>query len=71
MARSWVSFVHDLDPNGHGLENAVKWPVYDAANPKNIVFRADDNDKGTFVEQDVWRKDQLEWWNQHWSSLRS
>lgn len=71
MSRSWVSFVHDLNPNHHRLAKAAHWPAYTAAHPRNIVFRTEDNQGGISVEQDSYRKEQLAWWNMHWSDLRS
>ncbi|RHZ43282.1 uncharacterized protein CDV56_101455 [Aspergillus thermomutatus] len=67
MSRSWVSFVHDLDPNGHAVDGAPYWPQYEQSQPQNIVFRTVDdfNWKGSY------RMDQLKWWNAHWSTLRS
>ncbi|KAH7151766.1 Alpha/Beta hydrolase protein [Dactylonectria estremocensis] len=28
--RMWISFIHDLDPNNHGVANVDKWPIYNA-----------------------------------------
>ncbi|KAH7013362.1 Alpha/Beta hydrolase protein [Ilyonectria destructans] len=28
--RMWISFIHDLDPNNHGIRGVDKWPVYNA-----------------------------------------
>jgi carboxylesterase type B len=72
MSRSWASFVHDLDPNGHAADGAPYWPRYELSQPQNIVFRTVDklNGSGSYVEEDTYRKDQLKWWNAHWSSLR-
>ncbi|SPO04163.1 related to triacylglycerol lipase II precursor [Cephalotrichum gorgonifer] len=30
MTRMWVSFVHDLDPNNHGVPSVDSWPLYNA-----------------------------------------
>ncbi|GFF30012.1 lipase 4 [Aspergillus lentulus] len=72
MSRSWASFVHDLDPNGHAVDGAPYWPRYEQSKPQNIVFRTVDrsNGSGSYVEEDTYRKDQLKWWNAHWSALR-
>ncbi|KFZ19331.1 hypothetical protein V502_03705 [Pseudogymnoascus sp. VKM F-4520 (FW-2644)] len=71
MCRSWISFVHDLDPNHHHIPGAPFWPVYDSENPINIVYRASDNNGGTYLELDTYREAQLDWWNEHWPTLRS
>ncbi|GFF75771.1 lipase 4 [Aspergillus udagawae] len=72
MSRFWASFVHDLDPNGHAVDGAPYWPQYKLSQPQNIVFRTVNmsNGNGSYVEEDTYRKDQLKWWNAHWSSLR-
>jgi carboxylesterase type B len=71
MCRAWLSFAHGLDPNGHGISSVPHWPAYTTDHPTNIVFRADDNQNGTYVELDDYRDSQLAWWNEHWSQLRS
>ncbi len=53
MMRAWVSFVNDLDPNGHGLKGEPEWPKYDAANATNIVLRR----QGRTLEPDTFRKE--------------
>jgi carboxylesterase type B len=57
MDSSWVSFVHDLDPNSWrqsyswgGSEQS--WPVYDYSNPQNYVF---DANISSYVEPDTYR----------------
>ncbi|MCJ1310457.1 hypothetical protein MMC25_004121 [Agyrium rufum] len=42
MSRAWVSFVHDLNPNNHGLKNIPHWPTYheEPGRPQNFVFDA-------------------------------
>lgn len=65
MSRAWISFIHDLDPNNHGIANNVPhWPDYSVA-PKNFVFRVNDS----VVEDDNWRLEQLEYWAQIWRQL--
>lgn len=71
MSRSWLSFVYDLDPNRHGIDGLPYWPAYDASNPMNMVFMAEDNHEGSYVERDDYRSEQLLWWNEHWDMLRS
>ncbi|RFU24780.1 hypothetical protein B7463_g11561, partial [Scytalidium lignicola] len=68
VSRSWISFVHDLTPNHHGLKdpNLPTWPVYSAANPRNIVFR----EGGSFIEKDDYRQEQLAFWGTIWPQLQ-
>ncbi|KAF7548776.1 hypothetical protein G7Z17_g6826 [Cylindrodendrum hubeiense] len=28
--RMWISFIHDLDPNNHGIAGVDEWPIYNA-----------------------------------------
>lgn len=71
MCRSWISFVHNLDPNHHDISGVPFWPVYNLESPINIVYRTADNNGGTFLEKDIYRGVQLDWWNEHWLTLRS
>jgi carboxylesterase type B len=55
MDSSWVSFVHDLDPNAwrsvwNGTEDL--WPKYDVDKPKNMVF---DANVTSYAEDDTYR----------------
>ncbi|KAL4738873.1 Alpha/Beta hydrolase protein [Aspergillus similis] len=53
-ARMWASFVTDLDPNGHGVNDIPKWPQYStSASPSNFVFRLPRNE--SYVEADDYR----------------
>ncbi|RDW80939.1 carboxylic ester hydrolase-26 [Coleophoma crateriformis] len=55
MSRMWVSFVHDLNPNGHGLPGYPVWPQYNAKTGGvgyNYVF---DANVTSYVEADDWR----------------
>ena len=41
----WTSFIHDLDPNNHGLPGYAQWPKYNITNGgvgDNMVFDAND-----------------------------
>jgi hypothetical protein len=65
MSRAWISFVHDLDPNNHGLTHTVPhWPDY-SMSLQNFVFRVNDS----VVEDDDWRLEQLEYWGRIWRQL--
>lgn len=54
MSKSWVAFIHDLDPNGHGIENANEWPPYvlDGGLGKNFVWSVNES---SFAELDTFR----------------
>jgi carboxylesterase type B len=67
MNSNWVSFVHDLDPNAWRktytwIGTEEMWPVYELANPKNIVF---DANVSSYAEQDTYRKEGMELINAH------
>ncbi|KAL3484421.1 carboxylesterase [Aspergillus germanicus] len=75
MARAWVSFVHDLDPNvdrdrargDRCVESQLPyWPDYALAG-ENMVFRVD----GSYVERDTWRTEQLAYWKTLWGLLKT
>ncbi|KAH7386387.1 Alpha/Beta hydrolase protein [Cadophora sp. MPI-SDFR-AT-0126] len=67
IARSWVSFAHDLDPNGNGCGRKYpNWPEY-SRSKSNMVFRAG----GSWVERDVWRGPQLKFWPKIWKQLKT
>ncbi|KAM0453690.1 hypothetical protein ACHAPV_008829 [Trichoderma viride] len=69
VSRSWVSFIHDLDPNNHGLRdpNLPEWPKYNSSRPQNIVFR----EGGSFLEEDDYRKQKLAFWPTIWTELQT
>jgi carboxylesterase type B len=54
MSRMWISFVAELDPNGHGLRDQPKWPAYVAMDGygQNFVFDANTTN---YVEPDTFR----------------
>lgn len=62
MSGAWISFVHSLNPNSHG--GLPQWPDY-SLRGENMVFRA----KGSHIEQDGWRTDQLRFWSTIYESL--
>jgi cholinesterase len=66
MSRSWISFVHDLNPNNHGVEDVPQWPEY-SESASNFVFRVDNST----VEADTWRTEQLDFWTTIWSDLKT
>ena len=66
MSRMFISFVHDLNPNYHGIHGIPEWPDY-GCGYKNLVFRV----KDSHVEKDDWRVPQLAYWNSIWGELKT
>ena len=68
MSRMWVSFVHDGDPNGHGVSGAEEWPAYDieAGGGVGYDYFFDVND--THAEMDSWRGEGIAYLNTLWKS---
>ncbi|KAF0321083.1 carboxylesterase [Colletotrichum asianum] len=67
IGQAYVRFVNDLDPNAKA-GNVTKrdgllpyWPKYDLAAPKNLVLNA----SNSFVEDDTWRKEGIEYINSY------
>lgn len=55
MSSSWVSFVHDLDPNGYdGQSEVPEWPRYVVDSPEDFVF---DANVTSFAEEDTYRQE--------------
>lgn len=54
MDSSWISFVHDLDPNSfrNGGQGVKPWPAYSLDKPQNFVF---DANVTSYPEPDTWR----------------
>jgi carboxylesterase type B len=71
MSGAWVSFVHDLDPNGNSSEvneEGVMWPRYTLDEPQNIVF--DVNVTGlAYVEPDVYRAEAINYMAENFDTL--
>lgn len=68
VSKSWVSFVHDLNPNGHNIPGVPYWPQYrEGGQGRNIVFRADQ----VTIEKDDYRAPQLAFWGTIWPKLNS
>ncbi|KAL6233205.1 hypothetical protein BDW75DRAFT_215736 [Aspergillus navahoensis] len=61
-AQMWASFVTDLDPNGHGVNDIPQWPQYSTSDsPSNFVFRLPRNE--SYVEADDYRVDGIAYLN--------
>lgn len=54
MDSSWISFVHDLNPNTWrgSNSNGTQWPVYSISAPQNFVW---DANRTSYAEPDTWR----------------
>ncbi|KAK1580027.1 carboxylesterase [Colletotrichum navitas] len=70
IGQAYVRFVHEQDPNPRGGGNATHtnatgllpfWPRYDVSAPKNMVLNA----SGSFVEDDTWRKEGIDFINSY------
>ncbi|OAL52234.1 cholinesterase [Pyrenochaeta sp. DS3sAY3a] len=60
MVDSWVSFVHDLDPNhGNKAKHFPKWPKYNEKS-MNIVL-----DEQLYLERDDYRQEGIQYINDH------
>lgn len=64
ISQAWISFVHDLDPNYAETNLLPRWPDY-SCGAKNMVLRV----RGSYVEADEWRSDQLGFWPKVWNEL--
>ncbi|KAJ5792460.1 carboxylesterase family protein-like protein [Penicillium pulvis] len=66
MSNSWASFVYGLNPSdlsGRG-RNATQTnrPAYTLDKPMNMVW---DANKTSYPEPDTWRKEGIDWINEH------
>ena len=64
MSRMFISFIHDLNPNNHGIRKVPQWRDY-RYGETNFVF----NNLGCYVERDNWRERQLAFWSQIWDKV--
>jgi carboxylesterase type B len=67
MSKSWVSFVVDQDPNGHGVESVKQWPVYNSSLGGgmgiNMVFTVNITEQ--YIEWDSWRGEGINFINEN------
>jgi hypothetical protein len=67
MSGSWVSFVVDQDPNGHGTEGVKHWPVYNSSLGGglgiNMVFTVNVSEQ--CIEWDSWRGEFINFINEN------
>ncbi|ORY88278.1 alpha/beta-hydrolase [Leucosporidium creatinivorum] len=59
MTSYWISFIHDLDPNGNEYPDAPNWPDY-ASSASNLVFER----QASYLEKDDWRAEGMAFINQ-------
>lgn len=64
MSRTWVSFVHDTDPNSWRRKNASvpAWPRYSLEKPEDFVFEVNTTSR---IEADTWRKEGIDFINKN------
>ena len=64
ISRTWVSFVHDTDPNKwrEGNETVPMWPEYSTDSPQEFVFEVNTTSR---VEADTWRAEGIDFINQN------
>jgi cholinesterase len=60
IGKAYISFVNDHNPNtSRGNSTLPQWPRYSLGSPKNMVL----NSNKTYVEDDIWRKDGIDFIN--------
>jgi carboxylesterase type B len=66
MSSTWASFAYDTDPNHFQTRfpSAVEWPQYSTSKPENIVWAANVTAL-TYTESDDFRKEGIQWINDH------
>jgi carboxylesterase type B len=64
VSRTWISFVHDMDPNSWKGRNATvpAWPKYNLKKPEDFVFEVNATSR---VEADTWRQEGIDFINQN------
>ena len=64
ISKTWISFVHDLDPNSwrEGKKSVPLWPQYSLEKPEDFVFEVN---KTSGLETDTWRKEGIDFINQN------
>ena len=67
MSKMWASFVHDGNPNGHGLSGYEEWPAYDvvAGGGVGMDYFFDTNTTSR-PEADSWRGEGIAYLNKLW-----
>lgn len=69
MSRMWASFVHDGNPNGHGLKGYQEWPAYDIVSGGGVgqdyFFDANTT---SHPEADSWRGEGIKYLNTLWQT---
>ncbi|KAJ6258161.1 Acetylcholinesterase [Drechslerella dactyloides] len=65
MSRSWVAFVHSLDPRVGAKPNEIKWNPYRDGNGKSQIVFDIDADGGIFMETDDYREEEIGFMNSY------
>lgn len=70
MSRMWASFIHDGNPNGHGLQGYEEWPAYDIVSGGGVgedyFF---DTNTTSHPESDSWRGPGIAYLNSLWKDV--
>jgi acetylcholinesterase len=68
MSCSWVSFIHDLNPNDWNTRpaNVTAWPKYSLSNPQNMVW---DANVTSHAEPDTFRAEGIKLINDYAASV--
>lgn len=67
MSRMWASFMHDRNPNGHGLTGYEQWPSYDTVSGGGVGYDYFfDANTTSHPEKDVWRAEGIAYLNSLW-----
>lgn len=70
MSKMWASFIHDGNPNGHGVSGYEEWPAYDIVSGGGVgddyFFSANVT---SHPEKDVWRAPGIAYLNSLWKDV--
>lgn len=70
MTRMWASFIHEGNPNGHGLQGYDEWPAYDIVQGGGVGMDYFFNANTTsHVEVDDWRAPGIAYLNGLWKDV--
>ncbi|KAK5071174.1 hypothetical protein LTS08_000188 [Lithohypha guttulata] len=70
MSRMWASFVHDGNPNGHGLQGYQQWPAYDVVSGGGVGYDYFfDANTTSRPEKDSWRAEGIAYLNTLWKTV--
>lgn len=63
---TWISFINNLDPNKHNLENLPHWPQYDKKSKKMYHFQ----EAGVDIITDDYRQAGMDYFNNNPDAFR-